>query len=82
MERFPACPSDLKELLSDLLPHPDAPLEESEFSLQASLLHFQFLQHFVIDVEKHGKLVKPRVVSNEIKSVSYPPLQEIAERIM
>lgn len=40
-----------------------------------------YTEHFVIDVEKYGKLVKPRVVSNEIKSVSYP-LQEIAERIM
>lgn len=40
-----------------------------------------YTEHFVIDVEKYGKLVKPRIASNEIKNVSYP-LQEIAERIM
>ena len=40
-----------------------------------------YTEHFVIDVEKYGKLVKPRMASNEIKNVSYP-LQEIAERIM
>ena len=40
-----------------------------------------YFEHFIIDVEKYGKLVKPRINATGVKAVSYP-LQEIAERIM
>ena len=40
-----------------------------------------YTDHFEIDVKKYGSLVKPRVVSKEYKSISYP-LQEVAERLI
>lgn len=40
-----------------------------------------YTDHIEIAVKSFGKLVKPRIMDKEYKSISYP-LQEIAERLM
>ena len=40
-----------------------------------------YSEHFEIDVDNYGKLVKPRLANKEYHAISYP-LQEISERLM
>lgn len=65
-----------------------APFKLNEYGDEISLFDISYhsgtdtySDHFEIAVKKLGKLVKPRLASNEYKAISYP-LQEISERLM